>query len=152
MPKINMEKIVAGALLFKEKRLGVEWFLVKSENNGKLEIPKSDVRRGESSVSAAIRFIKESAGFRVTVLEEAGRMNMTGKIGGQGVDMKVFVYLMRLGSGDGRSEFAPTVSGEWHKYANARRKLERAREQKVLSQASLVLKQWEKDKGKRATN
>lgn len=136
----NMDKLLTGALAYREKRGGVEWFLVKSKNNGGLEIPKSDVRRGESSVSAAIRFLKESAGLYVAVLEEAGRMNVTARFGSQSLGAKVIVYLAR----SSESDLPSSVEGQWLKYNSARRKLELAREQKVLGQAKDVLKQWQK--------
>lgn len=144
------DKLIAGALAYRERSGGVEWFLVKSKDSsaagktGSLEIPKSDVRRGESSVSAAIRYLKESAGLRITVLEEAGRMNVTIKNNGQSQDARVIVYLMRQGTG--KPEFPATLRGLWLKYASARRKLELAREQKVLGQANDVLRQWQKAK------
>ncbi|TSC90260.1 MAG: Uncharacterized protein G01um10145_364 [Microgenomates group bacterium Gr01-1014_5] len=138
------DKLIAGALAFRERSGENEWFLVKSKDNNSLEIPKSDVRRGESSVSAAIRYLKESAGLRITVLEEAGRMNVTIKNNGQSQDARVIVYLMRQGTG--KPEFPATLHGSWLKYSSARRKLELAREQKVLGQANDVLRQWQKEK------
>lgn len=140
------DKIIAGALAYREKRGTVEWFLAKIGPNGGLEIPKSDVRRGESSVSAAIRYLKETAGLRALVQEEAGRISVTTKSGGQPVDAKVYVYLMKQGSGNGRSEFPQTLEGQWLKFPLARKKLDLAREQKVLSQANSILRQWQKAK------
>lgn len=141
------DKIIAGALAYREKRGGIEWFLAKSSSNGGFEIPKSDVRRGESSVSAAIRYMKETAGLRALVQEEAGRISVTARVGGQpGLSAKVYVYLMKQGSGNGRSEFPQTLPGQWFKFPFAKKKLDLAREQKVLSQANGILRQWQKAK------
>lgn len=148
-----VNKIITGAVAFREKKGTVEWFLVKSPNGQSWELPKSDVRSGESSVSAILRFLKEGLGVKTTVMEEAGRANSTVNSNGSQLEQKLFYYLMR------QSKSVPEdglpfgsmikVETEWFPYAAAKRKLSLIREQKMVAQANDILKEWRKTKGKK---
>lgn len=138
------DKLIAGAVAYRERRGLVEWFLVKAADNNNWELPKSDVRRGESSVRAALRHLKEGAGVRALVLEEAGRVNVSSTRQGNSTDEKLIFYLMRQSKG--APEIGIFLEGKWLKLALAKKQLKLTREQKVLSQAADVLKAWQKAK------
>lgn len=141
MTVFRPDKLVAGAVAYRENKGAVEWYLMKNAKD-QLELPKTDVRRGESSVSAVLRFAKETAGLRPTVLDEAGRLTVSSTKNGEEIDEKLIFYLIQnKGQEAGFSKF-----GTWLKYPNARKKLSLVREQKMLSQANDAVKQWTQKK------
>lgn len=146
--KIKMDKLVAGAVAYREKRGEREWFIAKTPRGEGWEFPKSDVRRGESSVQAIIRYIQEKLGIKVTVLEEAGRVNITITQQGTPLDERIIFYLMRQGESMNGITNGVTIKpdGQWLKYTLARKRLDLVREQKVLSQAKDILKEWQRRK------
>jgi ADP-ribose pyrophosphatase YjhB (NUDIX family) len=136
------DKLIAGAVAYREGKKGlVEWFLVKNAKD-QLELPKTDVRRGESSVSAVLRYAKESAGLRPTVLDEAGRVTLTSSKNGEDIDEKLIFYLIQ----NKGQEPGLFIEGTWLKYPLAKKKLTLVREQKMLSQANDAVKQWTQKK------
>lgn len=148
-------KIVTGAVTYREKKGSPEWYIVKSRSNDNWELPKSDVRGGESSVSAILRYMKESLGIKASVLEEASRAKLTVSTNGTPTEQNLFFYIMRQGKSTPDElpiATAISVEGEWVSFAIAKRRLELVREQKALTEAHNYLKQWEKAKTKRKRN
>lgn len=136
-----MDKLVAGAVAYREKKGEPEWFVVKSKNGERWELPKSDVKRGESSVQAVIRYTQETAGLKASVLEEAGRVNVTATIQGAPIEEKVIFYLMR--NGNGEVLIPSSLNSEWLKFASAKKRLSLIREQKMLTAAHDILREWQ---------
>jgi ADP-ribose pyrophosphatase YjhB (NUDIX family) len=60
--------LVSGAIVFKEKRKKTTWFLSRQKDTDGWEIPKVLVRKGESSVRAALRMMGEKGGMTSKVL------------------------------------------------------------------------------------
>lgn len=138
------EKLVAAGVVFRERKKGViEWFYIKTDATNQFELPKTDVRRGESSVQAVIRHLKENGGLRVTVLEEAGRANVTTKKSGEAREEKILYYLMQHKMGN---EADIRIEGQWGILANVKKKLATSREQKILTSANTEYKEWLKKK------
>lgn len=150
-----MDKLVTGAVTYRDKDGGVEWYVVKSRlREDRWELPKSDVKRGESSVQAIIRHTQENLGVKATVMDEAGRLNVTTTYQGAPVEEKVIFYLMRNVRGDivDRTNMTTEVNtyGEWLKYASAKRRLSLVREQRMLAQAQGIVKEWRQKKPRKS--
>lgn len=135
-----VDKIISGAATYRTKGGQTEWFLVRSQQSERWELPKGVTRGGESSVAAILRFLRENTGLRPTVLEEAGRAGSN--------DARLIFYLVR---GDiGMMDGPIFVEGTWFTYSLARRRLALIREQRVLSQANSVLRKWRTKNGNRS--
>jgi len=135
--------LISGAVVFKEGRGKRRWFIVKQEDSEKWEIPKVFVRRGESSVRAAIRMMGEQGGMNTQVLEEAGRSGGVTTIKDKVLPQRHLYYLMILLSG--AIEAIGFDKDIWLPYADAVRKLSSKRERVMLRQARKVLKKWKKE-------
>jgi hypothetical protein len=135
------EILIAGATVYKKQDDKVLWFIVKqSEENG-WEIPKTTVRRGESSVRAVIRQMGEQGGMRTKVLEEVGRNIASATLNGKVVPQRYIYYLM-LQRGD--NEVLGFVEYDWVDYAKAMKKVENKKEQKILEKARELMKEIQK--------
>ncbi|MBI4153578.1 NUDIX domain-containing protein [Candidatus Woesebacteria bacterium] len=144
--KKNNQIVVSGAVVFKEYRRKKLFLVVKQSQEGKWEIPKVTVRRGESSVRASLRMIAEMAGMNARVLEEAGRSTAVATINGKSLPQKTYYYLLIHKAG---GEILGFQDFEWLEYAKAIKKLELKREKDMLKGAKNVLKKWEKEGRKR---
>jgi len=144
--KKNNQITVSGAIVFKEYRRKKLFMVVKQSEEGKWEIPKVTVRRGESSVRASLRMIGEMAGMNARVLEEAGRTTAVVTINGKSVPQKTYYYLLIHKAGGEILGFQDFV---WLEYGKAVKKLELKREKEMLRSAKDVLKKWEKEGKKR---
>lgn len=132
---------IGAAVIYKESR-GKRFYWIVEGKDGKWEIPKVTVRRGESSVRAAIRMSGETAGMNAQVLEEVGRHTSMVIVNGKPVNQRIYYYLMILKS-------AGEVLGfEKHQWLDAK-KVQKAiflkREKEVIKEAELLLKKWEKE-------
>ena len=144
--KKNNQITVSGAIVFKEYRRKKLFMVVKQSEEGKWEIPKVAVRRGESSVRASLRMIGEMAGMNARVLEEAGRTTAVATINGKSIPQKSYYYLLIHKAGGEILGFQDFV---WLEYGKALKKLELKREKEMLRGAKDVLKKWEKEGKKR---
>ena len=134
---------VSGAIVFKEYRGKKLFMVVRQSAEGKWEIPKITVRRGESSVRASLRMISEMAGMNARILEEAGRATGVATINGKSIPQKTYYYLLLHKAGGEILGFADFV---WLEYGKALKKLELKREKDMVRSARVVLKKWEKEK------
>ena len=88
--KNNNEVLVGGAVVFKEGK-NKKMFLLSKNNNGDFEIPKTTVRRGESSVRAVIRYTSEQGNMNARVLDEVGRATGTATVNSRQITQKYIV-------------------------------------------------------------
>jgi hypothetical protein len=150
-----VQKIIAGAVAFREHKGATEWFVIKSNDKETWELPKSDVKSGESSVSAILRYMKDSLGMKATVLEEAGRATATANHGGSSIEQRLVFYIIRQGGKASAEELATVprstvrVNGQWVAYPAVKKKLNLIREQKMVVQANDYLKECKKEKTKK---
>ncbi len=135
------ELLVSGATLYKVSRGKVFWFLVKQNQDSDWELPKTNVRRGESSVRAIIRFTQEQVLMRTKVLEETGRMVSVVKTNGRAIPQRTIYYLLVFKDG---GEIIGFNDHQWLEYAKAVKKLSLKKEQTMLKSARDVLKELEK--------
>lgn len=136
--------LVSGAVLFKEGRGKRRWFIVKQSEDESWEIPKVFVRKGESSVRAALRMMGEQGGMTTKVLEEAGRSGGVTSINGKIVPQRHLYYLMIFQSG--AKEAIGFENYLWLDYARAVRKLSSKRERAMLKSARQELRKLKKAK------
>lgn len=133
----------SGAIVFRAEN-GKKLFLItKNSPEEDWEIPKVTVRKGESSVRAAIRMTTEQAGMNARILEEAHRVNTTAIVGGKSVPQRIYYYLMLLKA---VTEIYGFVDHKWVELAKAKSMVGLKREKEALGLAKETLKQWEKAK------
>jgi ADP-ribose pyrophosphatase YjhB (NUDIX family) len=137
------EILISGALVFKKDGNKSLWFLVKQGDRDSWEIPKTTVRRGESSVRAVIRMTGEQGGMRARVLEEVGRSSGSTLVNGKVVPQKHLFYLMIQ---SGESEILGFTDATWLEYKKALAQLESKKEQKMLTTAFEMSKDIQKER------
>lgn len=145
-------KTITGAVAYREKKNSPEWYIVKKKDSNNWELPKSDVRGGESSVSAIIRYMNESLGIKAQVLEEASRTKLTVNLNGAPTEQNLYYYIMRQGKSipdEFPIKLLISVEGEWVSFAIAKRRIELVREQKALIGANDYFKECQKAKNKK---
>ena len=142
--KSNQEMLIGAAVLFRDYRGKRQYLLVKGKEEDGWEVPKVIVRRGESSVRAAIRMTGEQIGITARVLEEAGRGSGPANLNGKSVSQKYYYYLMmqRAKGGEilGFNDFV------WLEFEKAYKKLDLKKEKEILRNSKPILKEWEKTK------
>jgi ADP-ribose pyrophosphatase YjhB (NUDIX family) len=139
--------LISGAVVARIENKKVKWFLIKQGKTGEWEVPKVIVRKGESSVRAAIRTMGEKGGMSARVLEEAGRAGGATTVGDKTVPQRHIYYLMLFRQSAG--EAIGFEESDWFDYGVAVRKLSSKRERSILKQAKKTLEQWRKLRRKR---
>lgn len=139
--KNSLPMLTAGAIVFRDNHGSQQWLIVRLGTDLGWEIPKVLVRRGESSVRAAIRMTGEQAGMTTKVLEEAGRVNSTTTTAGKSISKRLIYYLMQQRA---ESEVVGFADYKWAEPAEALKKLISKKEQLMLRQAREELKKWQK--------
>jgi ADP-ribose pyrophosphatase YjhB (NUDIX family) len=140
--------LVSGAIVFREGRGKRYWFISKkADEEDEWELPKTFVRKVESSVRAALRMMGEQGGMSTKVLEEAGRAGGVTTINGKTLPKRDIFYLMIVLSKEG--EAIGFEGFKWLEYAKAIRKLSSKREQIMLRQARKELFKWKREEKKK---
>ncbi|MBI2590960.1 MAG: NUDIX domain-containing protein [Candidatus Blackburnbacteria bacterium] len=129
------EQLTTGATIFRKKRGQAEWLVVKFGSKTPGELIKGPVRRGESSVGAILRILREEQGMSVEVLEESGRISSS---------QKVIYYLIEQSAPADKQRI--THQEKWGQYSQIVRVLGSEKERKILQQAKDVLKELSKKK------
>ncbi len=87
--------LISGAVVYRrQKGEKPVWFIVKQNGSENWEIPKTAVRRGESSVRAVLRIMGEQGGMRTKVFEEIGRGTGSSTVAGRPIPQQFIYYLM----------------------------------------------------------
>jgi len=135
--------LVSGAILFRKGKGKSRWLVAKQSDEEGWEFPKVVVRKGESSVRAALRMMGEKGGMTTQILEEAGRAGGVATVNGRILPQRHLYYLMVLKAPPG--EAIGFAEHQWLEYAKAVRKLSSKREQMMLRQARKEYRVWKKD-------
>lgn len=149
------QKLTAGAVAFREHKGAIEWFVIKTADKDTWELPKTDVKSGESSVSAILRYMNDSLSMKATVLEEAGRASATVNHNGSAIEQKLIFYIIRQGGKATPEDLVDIpkgtikATGQWFAYPAVKKKLGLVREQKMIVQANDYLKECKKEKEKK---
>lgn len=131
--------LVGGAIVFKRATNGrVNWFLVK-EDDKNWEIPKTIVRKGESSVRSVLRMMGEQGGMNCRVLEEAGRVDDVFEVNGKKTPRRTIYYLMISKVGGEVLGFDNSI---WVDFDEALKNLSLEKERVVLKQAKEEFDNW----------
>ncbi|HJX45606.1 MAG TPA: NUDIX domain-containing protein [Patescibacteria group bacterium] len=142
--------LISGAVVFRRLKNGKElWLCVKLSKDSDWEMPKVLVRKGESSVRAAIRYMAESGGMNAKVLEEVGRMGGSTVVGGKVIPRRYIYYLMMERSPGENLSIDEMV---WHDLKKTQKMLALKKEKEMLKQASKVLKEWRKKRAQKSIN
>jgi predicted NUDIX family NTP pyrophosphohydrolase len=130
--------LVSGALVYKSDKKSGElfWFLVKENDVGGWEVPKSVSKNGESSVRSAIRTMGERGGMRVKVLEEVGRHGGAARVGNKVMTQRVIYYLIAHKEGD---EVLGYAESEWVEHSLALRRVTSKRDREMLKSGRVLL-------------
>jgi len=139
--KPTSQLTISGAIVYKDYGGKRKFLIVKQNEDSEWEIPKVTVRRGESSVRAALRMTGEIAGMSTTVLEEAGRSSGATVVNGKSMPVKYYYYLLVQRAGGEMFGFARF---EWLEFGGALKKISLKKEKEMLKSAKVVLKDWEK--------
>jgi ADP-ribose pyrophosphatase YjhB (NUDIX family) len=122
------------------------WFIIGGSTEGQWELPKTTVRRGESSVRAVIRQMGEQGGMRTKVLEEVGRSAGSTTVNGRIVAQKYLYYLMVC---KGDSEVLGFSQSAWLDYEKAYKRLSSKKDRAMLAKARDMAKDIQKQKNGR---
>lgn len=139
-----MEKVVlmSAVLMFRGKSdKGLQWYLVKQNDEENWDFPKTIARKGESSVRAAIRLMLEAAGVKAKVLDEAGRAGGATKVNGKAVTQRNLYYLMQYQGGG--EELLQFTDAQWVDDKKILKTLKNKREKSMLEAAREALKEVE---------
>lgn len=140
------EKLITGLTAYRIINTKTEWLVTKTDKDSEWELPKSLVRRGESSVSALIRAMQDDMGLKGRIIEEAGRNSLVKKVDGEQVNEKHLYYVARTSVADETNgKFAEK---KWTQFSRAQKLLGSVREQKILQLAQEVLKECRKENKK----
>jgi predicted NUDIX family NTP pyrophosphohydrolase len=132
--------LVSGALVFKDENKKPFWLLVKQTEEDGWEIPKTVVRKTESSVRGALRIMGEQGGMNVRILEEVGRAGGTTAVNGKVVPQRYIYYVLRYKTSQG--ELIGFQDTGWFEYSKAQRKLASKREKGMVRDANVFAKKW----------
>ena len=142
----DKEQLVGVGTIFKLSKHKPIWFICKVSEEAPWELPKTIVRRGESSVRSILRLAVEQGQMRARVLEEAYRATVVVKGNGRAITQKHIYYLLvQKDAGEiiGFGKFA------WLDYARAVKKLVSKKEQTALRAARDLLKELDKKSKKK---
>lgn len=139
----NKTILISGATIYQKGEDKTLWFIVKQNEETGWELPKTTVRRGESSVRAVIRQMGEQGGMRAKVLEEVGRSAGSTVINGKVIPQKYLYYLMVQ---KGSNEVLGFHEYEWLDYAKVLKRLTTKKEQSMLEKAREMMKEIQKTK------
>jgi len=135
---VNNQIYVGAALVYRKSKNGkVSWFVTKSMDEDKWEIPRVVARRGESTVRAALRMLGEQAGMGCKIIEETGRVNESSAVNGKSIPKRTIFYLVYMKV---QSEVFGFVDSAWLEYQKASKKLSSKKDKEMLKSARDYLK------------
>ena len=136
MPE-QIHLVSAAAVYKKDKdKNGVLWFLIKENEDGDWEVPKTIARTGESSVRASVRAMGEQGGMRIKVLEEIGRFGGAAKVGNKVMTQRIIFYLIAHKEGNEVLEYADS---DWVEHSLALRRVGSKRDKEMLKAGRVLL-------------
>ncbi len=135
--------LVGAAVVYKKIKDKPIWFLVKQKEDSDWEIPRTNARRGESSVRSVIRMMGEQAAMNVKVLEEVGRFGGAALVGGNTIPQRTIYYLMVCKEAN---EVLSFLDYDWVDVAKGVRKLKNKKDISMLKAARDLLKELDRKK------
>ncbi len=137
------EQVSAGGVVYRRRGARVEVALISVGEQGRWQLPKGLVGRGESPTEAALREVEEETGLACEVVAELERVEYWyfSKGGARRVRFHKFVhfYLMRYVSGDVAGHDDEVNEARWVEIEEAERMLAFKGERKALADAREML-------------
>ncbi len=134
--------LVASAIVFRDNNGKIQCFIVKESPETDWEFPKTVVRKGESSVRAALRMLGQKAAMSARVIEEAGRSNGVFTVNGK-VSTKRLIHYITI-TKSFASETIGFTEDAWLAYKDAVKKLTSKKEQTLLKDSYEYYNLWKK--------
>ncbi len=138
--------LVGTAVVYRKSKDKPVWFIVKQKENSDWELPKTNARRGESSVRSVIRMMGEQAAMNVKVQEEVGRSGGAALVGGITIPQRTIYYLMLCKEAN---EVLSFLDFDWLEWGKAIKKLKSKKDIAMLKAARDLLKEIDKKKKKK---
>ena len=143
--KVKSEKLKvkrefsAGGVVFRREPEGVLWLIVKPKGSEQWRFPKGKIERGENSVRAALREVKEEGGVEARILSKIDNIKYFFVQKGQKIFKTVTFYLMEYIQ-EAQGGFCwETEEIAWLPFEEAKEKLAFSNEKKILQKANLAL-------------
>lgn len=137
------EQVSAGGIVYRRRRERTEVALISVGEQGRWQLPKGQVGRGESAAEAALREVSEETGLTCEIVAELERVEYWyfSKGGARRVRFHKFVhfYLMRYLSGDVSGHDDEVNEARWVEIENAEGMLAFRGERDALGQAREML-------------
>lgn len=136
--------LVSATVIFRQgkEEKTPKWFIVRTADNDGWEIPRSIVRRGESSVRAGLRMTSEQGGMRTRMLEEVGRSSGAAKVNGKPTTQRTIYYLLHCKDG---GEVIGFTEHEWVEHKVALKRLTNKKDISMMADAKTLLAEVIKD-------
>ena len=142
----DKEQLVGVGAIYKLSKGKPIWFVCKLNEESPWELPRTVVRRGESSVRSILRLTVEQGQMRARVLEEVTRATVVAKTGGRAITQKHIYYLLVQKDA---GEIIGFGQIQWVDYARAVKKLASKKDQAALKIARDLLKELDKKSKKK---
>ena len=137
------EQVSAGGVAFRRRGRSVEVALISVGEQGRWQLPKGLVGRGESAEEAALREVLEETGLECEMVAPLETIEYWYFSKGRGTRVRfhkrVHFFLMRYRRGDVRDHDAEVNEARWMKIEEAVEVLAFKGERKVLEQAREML-------------
>jgi 8-oxo-dGTP pyrophosphatase MutT (NUDIX family) len=134
----------AGGIVFQKEGKEILWLVVKPAGNEKWRLPKGEIDKGESSVAAAKREVKEEAGVEAEVLGKVGNEKFFFVWDKQKILKNVVFYLMEYIQ-EAESAFGYEIEAiDWLPFSEAKKRLAFEKEVDLLEKAEKIRKEIEK--------
>ncbi|MCJ7804191.1 NUDIX domain-containing protein, partial [Patescibacteria group bacterium] len=133
----------AGGIVFRSEPEGILWLVVKPTGNERWRLPKGEIEKGESSVAAAKREVREEAGVEAEVLGKIGDEKFFFVWDKQKILKTVVFYLMKYTQEASQGFNFETEAIDWLKFKEAKKRLAFEKEIDLLGKAEKLRKEVE---------
>lgn len=136
-------QVSAGGVAFRQQGARIEIALISVGDEGRWQLPKGIVDRGESTESAAMREVHEEAGVETEMVSLIDKIEYWYYSTNRGPRVRfhkfVYFYLLRYKSGDVRTHDHEVNEARWVEIERAREMLAFGSEKKVVELAKEML-------------
>ena len=137
-PKVKRE-FSAGGVVFRKEGKEILWLVVKPAGNDKWRLPKGWIEKGESSLEAAKREVREEAGIETEVLGKVGSEKFMFRWKKDLIWKSVVFYLMEYLQEAETGFSFETEKIDWLSFGEAKERLAFEKERELLEKAKEML-------------
>ncbi len=134
----------AGGIVFRSEPEGVLWLVIKPTGDKRWRLPKGEIDRGESSVAAAKREVREEAGVEAEILNKIGNEKFFFVWDKQKILKTVVFYLMEYSQEASSGFDYETEAIDWLTFEEAKKRLAFEKDIALLEKAEKMRKEAEK--------